>query len=134
MKKKNIVFIVASSILVILVCTLALLFNNKSLDIGEFDLANYQWEIETFPSDKNVGEVNDAKIAIEKAKELWIEKFGLINGKPYDPTQGRKVNVSYDAENECWYINGTLPRNWNGGVPHALIQKDGKVLAIWHDD
>ena len=57
-----------------------------------------------------------------------IEIYGesVKNKKPY--------NVSFDEQNQVWMIQGTLPKNWDGGVPHILIQKsDGRILAIWHD-
>ena len=97
-------------------------------------MTDYQWEIKTFPSDKNVGQVDDVNTAIEKAKELWVDEFSIIIGQPYNPINGRKIEVSYDSEEECWHINGTLPPNTLGGVTHAIIQKDGKVIAVWHDD
>lgn len=107
------------------------LSNLKSSDVGVFRLSEYQWEIENFPSDKNVGQVHNSKVAIERAKELWLEEYSIINGQHYNPINGRKIEVSFDFTNECWHINGTLPSNVDGAVPHALIQKNGKVLALW---
>ena len=135
MRKNLIIFIVVGAALAVLGGTIFMLFNlDKSCNIKEFSLADYQWEVETFPSDKNVGQIDNAQTAVEKAKELWIDKFGTINGQPYNPINGRKIEVSYDSEEECWHIYGTLPPNTLGGVPHVIIRKDGKVIAIWHDD
>lgn len=106
----------------------------EQIDVGQFTLATYQWEIENFPSDKKVGKVDNPNIAIEKAKELWVEESNIIAGKPYDPTNEEKIEVSYDPEEECWHINGTLPPNTVGGVPHAIIRKNGEVIAAWYDD
>ena len=132
MKSRIIVLVAMGLVLAIIAGAIIVLFSSKKqLDAGEFSLANYQWEIETFPSDKNVGRVDDANVAVEKAKELWLDKFSMVNGQPYNPVNGRKIKVSYDSENDCWLINGTLPSNTKGSVPCALIQKDGKVLAIW---
>ena len=108
--------------------------SKKPPNVEEFSLSSYQWEIENFPSDKNVGQVDDANTAIEKAQELWLEKYSIVNGQTYNPINGRKIEVSYDSENDCWHINGTLPPKSGGGVPHAIIQRDGKVTAVWHDD
>lgn len=132
MKNKIIILVAISLVLVVIGGAIFMLFSSKKQpDVGEFDLTKYQWEIENFPSDKNVGQVNDSNTAIEKAKELWIERFNTVGGKPYNPINGRKIEVSYDFEKECWHINGTLPSNVDGAVPQGLIQKDGKVLAIW---
>ncbi len=99
--------------------------------VGEFRLSDYKWEMETYPSDKNVGPTNDAETAIQKAKELYIEKFSVINGQTYDPLEYVKISIAFDENNQCWLITGTLPPDMFGAVPMALIQKDGKVLAVW---
>lgn len=133
MKKKTIIILITVALVLLGVMIMMLINLNKSSKISEFDLSNYKWEIETFQSDKNVGKVNDSNTAIAQAKELWIEKYGTINGIPYDPTHGRKVNVYFDYSNDCWLIRGTLPPNTKGSVPSAIIQKDGTVLAVWMD-
>jgi hypothetical protein len=104
-----------------------LLFRSEDLpSVGTFELEDFQWHIENFPSDKNVGAVDDAETAIKIAKELWIEEYSKIRDAP--------IKVFFDKKNDCWYVCGTLPKNMLGGVPHALIQKDGTVIAVWHDD
>ena len=107
----------------------------KQPTVGEFALSEvlskYEWEIKEYPTDKNVGEVNTPQVAIEKAKELWLEEYRTVGGKPYDPIKGRKILVSYDSANECWHLTVKIPRNVIGVFPHALIQKDGTVLAVW---
>ena len=134
MKKKPIILIAIGIVLAILGGVMFMLFNsNKSLDVGEFSLSNHQWAIETFPSDKNVGSIDDANTAIEKSKELWIEKYSVVAGQPNNPINGKPIKVYFDEKNDCWYVHGTLPSNINGAVPSALIQKDGKVLAVWMD-
>lgn len=107
---------------------------SKAPDVGIFDLTEYQWEIKTFPLDKNIGQVDDKNVAIEKAKSLWLEKYGIDNGQLYNFINGRKIEVAYDFKEECWHIYGTLPQNTLGGVPHAIIRKSGEVLAVWIDD
>lgn len=135
MRKKRIVFIVIGIVIVVLGGVFFMLCNsNQPHDIKEFSLLNYQWEIETFPSDKNVGPVDNANTAIEKAKELWIEEFSMIGEKPYAPVNRGKFEVSYDSEKECWHVNGALSMNTLGGVPHAIIRKNGEVIAVWQDD
>lgn len=132
LKNRIIVLVAIGLALAVIGGAIVMLFNSKKQSaVGEFTLTKYQWEIENFPSDKNVGQVNDSNTAIEKAKELWIEKFSTAGGKPYNPINGKKIEVSYDSEKECWHINGTLSSNVDGAVPQALIQKDGEVLAVW---
>ena len=100
---------------------------SKAPDVGVFAITEYQWEIENFPVDKNVGQVNDKNVGIEKAKYLWLEKYGISINE-------RKIEVSYDFKEECWHIYGILPPNTLGGVPHSIIRKSGEVLAVWIDD
>lgn len=135
MKNKIIILISIGLVLAVIGGAIIMLFNsNKQPDVGEFELNKYRWEIETFPSDKNVGQVDDANAAIEKAKELWIEKYSVVGGQPNNPINGKPIKIYFDEKNDCWYVHGTLPKNQVGGYPHAIIQKDGKVIAVWHDD
>ena len=135
MKKRIITLgVVALSLAAIAIVGIVLFASLREPVVGEFALEDYQWEIESFPSDENVGEVDTAETAIEKSKELWTQKFATGNGKSYDCINGRKVEVFYDPEAECWYVRETLPRNTLGGVPHAIIRKNGDVIAVWHDD
>lgn len=99
--------------------------------IKEFEVEAYQWEMDNFSSNKNVGPIENAKIAVQKAKQLWIDEFSTFNNQSYNPINGRKIEVSYDADNECWLINGTLSSRTKGSVPYAIIEKEGKVLAVW---
>lgn len=130
--KKTLIIIFTVLGLIFMGGALFMLINlNKYPTVLEFNLVDYEWEATTFSSEKNVGEVNDAKTAIKKAEGLWIEKFSDINGEPYNPINGRKIEVSFDSKNECWHINGTLASNMLGSVPHALIKKNGNVIAVW---
>jgi len=134
MKKKTLIFIVIGLTLAVTVAVIVMLFySNKKPDliIREFDASNYQWEIENFPSEENVGQVDDANTAIEKAKELWIEKYSVVNGQPYDPINGRKCEVYFDHGSDCWLVTITLPSNIKGSTPRAIIKKDGTVIAVW---
>ena len=130
--KKILILIVIGLTVIIVGGAMVLLFNsNKQTIVGEFDVAKYQWEIENFPSEKNVGQVNNVNTAIEKAKELWIEKYSTVNGQPYDPIKGREIEVFFDNNNDCWLIKTTLPPNTKGSVPCAIIRKNGMVIAVW---
>lgn len=135
LRKKTIVLIMAGVVLVIIGGAMIMSSDSsKPLDVSEFDLKEYQWELETYPSDRSVGQVNDQETAIQIARLLWVEEYSTIGSQPHNPINGREIEVSYDPNNECWHINGTVPLNTLGGVPHAIVQKDGKVLAIWYDD
>lgn len=132
MKNKLFVSIAIGLALAIIGGTMVmLLHSNQQPSIKEFDVEKYQWEIENFPSEKNVGQVNDVNTVIEKAKELWIEKYSTINGQSYDPIKGRKIEVFFDNNNDCWLVKTTLLPNTKESVPHAIIRKDGMVLAVW---
>ncbi len=132
MKKK---FVITIIVLAVLLLSAVILWQVKTAEepiivVTDCDIANHQRVIEECPYEGNVGPVLDAETAIARAKELWKEKYGVINGKPYDPTGGRPIMVGYDAEHDCWVVNGTLPKNAFGVVPFAIIQSDGTVLAM----
>ena len=132
MKQKIFILLVIGVVVTVIGGGIVMLFySNKPSIIGEFDSEKYKWEIENFSFSKNVGQVNDANTAIEKAKELWIEKYSTVNGQSYDPIKGRKCEVFFDRYNDCWLIKITLESNTIGSVPHAIIRKDGTVIAVW---
>lgn len=98
--------------------------------VNQFNLENYRWAINEFPSDKKVDQINNVNDAVEAAKKLWAETFGNDDINFY---LNRPIEIYYDMNNECWHICGTLPDDMLGGVPHILIRKTGEVLAIWGD-
>ena len=130
MKKIHVILIV-----IVLVCIgglLSLLFllhgpeEFNTVKVKTFCLTEYQWEIQTFSTDQNVGEVNEKNVAIEKAKALWLEKYNV-------DIPEKKVKVAYDPKEECWHVYSTLSPNALGGVLHAIIQKSGD-LVVWSED
>ena len=130
--KKIFVLVVIIFILTVIGGAIIILFHsNKHHSIKEFDVLEYQWEIENFSFEKNVGQIDDADTAIEKAKDLWSENYSTVNNQPYDPIKKRKIEVFFDQHNDCWLVKTTLPSNTKGAVPHTIIEKDGTVLAVW---
>ena len=131
MTRKHVVLIV-----LVLVCIggiLSLLFlahgseESNTSKVETFCLTKYQWEIQTFSEDQNVGEVNDENVAIKNAKSLWLKKYNI-------DIPEKKIKVAYDSREECWHVYGTLSPNNLGGVLHAIMQKNGDLLAVWIDD
>lgn len=127
-KEKNVLVVTILIVVVIVSAIPVFLFFSWQPSIAEFDLEKYRWEIENCSSQTNVGPVDDADTAIDMAKELWVDSFQT---ESYNPINGRQILVFYDSVNMCWLIKGTLPAYKDGAVPNALIQKDGKVLAVW---
>ena len=85
MTRKHVVLIV-----LVLVCIgglLSLLFlahgseESNTSKVETFCLTKYQWEIQTFSEDQNVGEVNDENVAIKNAKSLWLKNIILTSLK-----------------------------------------------------
>ncbi len=71
------------------------------------------------------GFVPNDTTAIKIAEAVWVAIYGedVYKKKPY------KVKL----KNGIWIVEGTLPRNYQGGVPYILIQKkDGKILKVMH--
>lgn len=135
MKKKAVICMAVIAAIIAVGSTVFMLYrSNQPYEVKTFALSSYQQEIEAFPSDKNVGQIDDADTAVEKAKELWIDAFSAVGEKPYQPAAREKIEVSYDANEECWHVNDIAPTNAFGGVSHAIIQKSGEVVAVWRDD
>ena len=93
-----------------------------------FSVNDYQYFIDNFPSEINVGTVEDSNDAKKKAETVWTETYGkkVKKNKPYI--------VLFDSENGVWLVSGSLPSNMMGGVPCILLRRsDGQVLALWHE-
>ena len=107
---------------------LAVIIKNKSPEIKTFDVSEYQYYIDNYPSEENLGFISDSKDLLKKVEVIWIKQYGerIKNQKPYQ--------VFYDEANGIWLVHGTLRSNMMGGVAHILVNNDtGKVLAVWHD-
>lgn len=92
-----------------------------------FLLSDYNYYLNNFPYEKHVDQILNSDTAIAQAELIWIDIYGedVLDKKPY--------TAYFDSINDAWLIKGTCPSNSFGGVPFAIIQSDGNVLAIWHD-
>jgi len=97
---------------------------------NSFSFENYDEYIQAFPSDKVLGEIPTADIALEKAKQFWVEQFGTNKRERVKPEK-----VYYNSERNIWFVNGYRPKISAGKYAYLIIQKsDGKVLASWQSD
>lgn len=107
---------------------LVVIIKNKSPEIKTFEVSEYQYYIDNFSSEDNLGFISDSKELLKKVEVIWIKQYGerIKNQKPY--------LVFYDEANGIWLVHGTLRSNMLGGVANILVDNDtGKVLAVWHD-
>ena len=107
---------------------LVVIIKNKSPEIKTFEVSEYQYYIDNFSSEDNLGFISDSKELLKKVEVIWIKQYGesIKNQKPYQ--------VFYDEANGIWLVHGTLRSNMLGGVANILVDNDtGKVLAVWHD-
>ena len=126
-KKKN-VFLLLLILVIFIGGVFMVIVQNKSPVVENFKSSDYQYYIDNFSSEENVGSIIDAKDAIKKSEIIWIKLYGenIKKEKPF--------KVFYDAKSEIWLVRGTLRSNMMGGVANILIDNDtGKVLAVWHD-
>lgn len=104
------------------------IISGNTFDIKAFDVNEYQYYIEHFPSNENIGSISDTKELLKKVENIWIECYGesIKREKPYQ--------LFYDKKSDTWLVKGTLRPNLVGGVANIIIEgNSGKVLAIWHD-
>lgn len=126
MKKRSLILVILC-LVVFFLC----FWGFKQFTINEFNMLDYENEIEMYPSDKNVGEITDKKTAKQKAKKLWCEEYSFIEQNTLTLVNAENINVLYDDKNDCWYIYGVVPKKFDGAAPHALIKSSGEVLSVW---
>lgn len=127
-KKTVIIAFCIVSIAVLVGVVLMKFLNAKTPVVQDFEISEYQYYLDNFPSNKTLGPILKAEDAVKKAEEIWVELYGLQvkREKPY--------RVFFDAKNEIWLVTGSLRFYSVGGVANILIQCDtGSVLAVWHD-
>lgn len=125
--KKN-VFLLVLILVIFIGGVFMVIVQNKTPVVENFKSSDYQYYIDNFSSEENVGSIIDAKDAIKKAEKIWINLYGenIKKEKPF--------KVFYDEKSETWLVCGTLHSNMVGGVANILIEDGtGKVLAVWHD-
>ena len=129
MIKRKLIFILLLILFVIFIGgILVAIINNEFPVIKTFKLSEYQYFIDNFSSEENLGSISDSKELLKKVEVIWIEQYGerIKKQKPYQ--------VFYDEANGVWLVQGTLRSNRMGGVANILVDNDtGKVLAVWHD-
>ena len=75
---------------------------------------------------------------LEKMKTHLTEQDVLKIALPMLKKEYPKSIENYEPyhaefENGNWHVFGTLPKNWRGGTPEAVVQdKDGTILKITH--
>ena len=93
-----------------------------------YDARKYSSWINQYPDGKNVGHIENAKDAVNKAIALWNEEtddFGSVYRQPY--------HTYHDSEQGIWLIVACVPPDTFGAIPYALIKEDGTVLAVWFE-
>jgi hypothetical protein len=73
------------------------------------------------------GFVPNEATAVKIAEAIWFPIYGeeIFAAKPFKAV----------LKDGIWFVNGTLPDGWLGGVPEAEIsKKDGKILRVSHGE
>ena len=123
MMKKTTFFVIGAAVFVVLALSFLAFQLIKTPEVGAFSAQEYQRELETFSSTSDVGELDTPQKAMKQAKALWEEKG-------FEPAT-KRIEIAYDQEAECWHVYSKPKANTLGGVAHAIIEKDGMVLAVW---
>lgn len=86
----------------------------------------YDLAIEVFPSNLTVDPISDYKDAAEKGQQLWQKVLGEDVSSYLD----NDIEVFYVPEEDTWVVKGTLPDDYVGYLPIAIIKSDGAVLSV----
>jgi hypothetical protein len=72
------------------------------------------------------GYVPNEETAVKIAVAVWIPIYGkkqIESEKPYKAV----------LKDGVWYIAGSLPKGWDGGVAEAeIVKEDGRIIRISH--
>jgi len=118
MKKKVIFMIIILFLLLSLVIVFVIFRMTSS--------KNYILPVDQNSFVKN-GAVPNEETAIKIAEAIWLPIYGekIYNRQPF--------KAEYIEKEDCWYVRGTLPENWTGGVPEIKINKsDCKIVYVFH--
>jgi len=115
-------------------------------DVGSFNLPHYKRRIEDptvnlmlepdLVDEKNVGIINNAQIAVEKARYIWA-KYYLGNDNENYPAR-----VSYDVKEDVWHVTTYFPVFYDddglpiyalGSSPHIIFRSNGEIITVFHD-
>jgi hypothetical protein len=104
-----------------LICVLISFLTVSCLNLQEGQTQKHNYKPEQ-------GYVSDEETAIQIAVAVWIPIYGkgeIESQKPYNAV----------LMDEIWYVTGSLPEGWLGGVAEAEIAKDdGRILRMSHDE
>lgn len=97
--------------------------NSDFPDTDIFDLTSF-----------NIGTIDNADTAKEKAEDFWISAYGEKEIKAQKP-----YYCFYDEKAGVWHITTkkAFKHVWEkhkkgSGAAHLIVQEDGNVLACWH--
>ena len=120
------------NILILLVMILPLIFHgqnsNERITPGE---RNARQAVKKTLNDKSYEPfyntlIKDSQTAIAVVEPILFKIYGkknIISERPYE---------CYLID-DYWYISGTLPKGWDGGVFEIIISaKDGKIIKLIH--
>jgi len=101
--------------------------------IEEYCLTDYRSVIERFPSDECLGAIDNIETAKESVNQLLERHYGKDILQKY-----KYAIIAYDNESDTWRVSCSLispiERLYGRRIartPSAIVQSDGKVLAIW---
>jgi hypothetical protein len=127
-KKVKIKIVIVCIFLFCLVALIIKINYGKKIVVRKFLLSDYISNTVDFKSDIKLGNIRDKYDVLTNTERLWKNSFGL------DVEKEKPYQIFFDKNERVWLVTGSLPPNWDGGVAHILIrEKDGKVLALWHE-
>ena len=126
-KMKKVIHSLALLVLLFLFFSCGQNFNDRTV-LGE---QNARQAIKTALADKDTKPfydtlIKDKQTAIAVAEPILFKIYGKKNITDQKPYECYLID-------DYWYISGTLPKDWNGGVFEIIINsKDGKIINLIH--
>jgi len=105
----------------------------ESIEAKSFNFMYYlkkvaHYDLDSVEKIPNVGVIDNAQTAIEKAKDVWKETDPELM---IDSEDILDFFVRYNEDEDWWFMYAMFRRPTLGSVPNIIIRPDGEVLAMW---
>ena len=135
LKKRTIIILSGIFLAIITIIIAVLLYRYFDMvAVGKFNLSEYGHTISIYSYEKDIGSIENDKMAKQKEIQLFEEYYGKELTSEY-----KLIRVKYDCDNDAWLVyssrffwHNLIPFfGINEEAPAAIFRGNGEVLALF---